>query len=102
MQNIFLNRNKIAFQKLKKYFTKSRGQILSYQHQIARAKSIGVGTLVFKKVHTSDSMCPKLAPLFNGPYRVVEDKNKKANCKLSTTTVAWYHFDRLKLVSDYY
>jgi len=98
-----LNRNKIAFQKAKEFLTKSRDQILSYQHKIARAKSIGVGALVFRKVHTSDSMRPKLAPRFDGPYRVLEVKNNKANCKcLSTNTVAWYHFDRLKLASDHY
>ncbi|ROT65769.1 Retrovirus-related Pol polyprotein [Penaeus vannamei] len=34
--------------------------------------SDSVGALVFRKVHTSDSMRPKLAPRFDGPYRVLE------------------------------
>lgn len=50
------NRNIIAFRKAKDNLTETRDQILSNQHKIARQKSIGVGTLLFCKIHTNDSM----------------------------------------------
>ena len=77
--------------------------MISYQHRLASTKTIGIGALVFRKTHQDDAMRPKLAPRFDGPYRVLETKNNKAHIKcVQSGNLSWMHFDRLKLAHDHY
>ena len=97
-----VNRNKVIFQKAREYLTKSRDKIISYQHRIANNKTIGIGSLVFKKIH-HDTIRPKLDRKFDGPYRVIEVKNNKALLKcISSNVQTWIHFDQLKLAHKHY
>ncbi|XP_063596236.1 uncharacterized protein LOC134773090 [Penaeus indicus] len=98
-----VSRQQRAFQQAKALLTRSRDRIIEYQHKIARAKTIGVGSLVFRKASFHGTIRPKLSPLFVGPYRVVAVKNNKAECKsVADGSVQWFHFDVLKLADQYY
>ncbi|XP_047471352.1 uncharacterized protein LOC125026795 [Penaeus chinensis] len=98
-----VSRQQRAFQQAKVFLTRSRDRIIEYQHKIARAKTIGVGSLVFRKAHVHGTIRPKLSPLFVGPYRVLAVKNNKAECKsVADGSVQWFHFDILKLTDQYY
>jgi len=98
-----LNRNKSIFQITKKHLTNSRDKILSFQYKVAIHKDIEVGALVFRKVNQQLNIKSKLAPRFEGPFRVINVKNNKAYIKcIQSGEQYWSHFDVLKIAHRYY
>jgi len=98
-----LIRQQKAFTLAKEKLTLSRDKIIANQHKIARFKAIDVGALVFRSIKSTNSPMPKLAPIFDGPYRVLQCRNNKALCRsLKDESQTWFHFDQLKLANKYF
>jgi len=68
-------RQQNAFKLAKENLTLSRDKIIANQHKTARIKTIEVGALAFKSIKPINSLIPKLAPIFDGPYRVLQCRN---------------------------
>ena len=95
-------RKQEAYRAAKEHLTIRRDKILEAQHKLSLRKRIEIGVLVFKQV-VKGGVMPKLAPIFNGPLRVLDIRNNKALCKsLVTEGQEWVHFDSLKLAAKQY
>ena len=82
---------------------KSQDKMISQQHRGSRVKNIKVGSIVFHEIVKQGTIRNKLAPKFEGPLRVLEVKRQKCRCRcLKTMKEIWYHFDTLKLASEFY
>ena len=96
-----LREKQIIFQAAKAHLLKEKTLMTQQQHKIANNKVIKLGSLVFKQIRIKQADMPKLAPSFDGPFRIVEVKNNKALLlNLTTLEKSWAHVDILKSATD--
>ena len=76
--------------------------MLSLQHRQAKSQVIKEGSLVYHEIVKQGVIRSKLAPKFEGPFRVSKVIRQKARCiNLQTAKETWFHFDTLKLAEHY-
>ena len=70
-------RKQTVFHEVRKYLDRANRDQSNAQHKKARSKHISEGDLVMFKHRPATSELPKLAPRFEGPYRVLQVLNNK-------------------------